>query len=127
MDIVEVRIEATDHRLADQSVRLLIGAVHSAGARIRGPVPLPVKRRRKNGQTLFSRLIELLDVPQDAIASLRDTSLPAGVEAKMKTISVAGLPECVFRAMPGHDSGASRAGIPGHAGPPFRGMPGRLR
>jgi hypothetical protein len=32
---------------------------------------------------------------------------------------------CVFQAMPGHDSGASRAGIPRHAGPPFRGMPGR--
>jgi len=34
---------------------------------------------------------------------------------------------CVFRSMPGHDSGASRAGIPVHAGPPFRGIPGRLR
>lgn len=32
---------------------------------------------------------------------------------------------CVFRLMPGHSSGASRAGIPVHAGPPFRRMPGR--
>jgi hypothetical protein len=32
---------------------------------------------------------------------------------------------CVFRLMPGHSSGASRTGIPVHAGPPFRGMPGR--
>jgi hypothetical protein len=32
---------------------------------------------------------------------------------------------CVFRLMPGHSSGACRAGIPVHAGPPFRRMPGR--
>jgi hypothetical protein len=32
---------------------------------------------------------------------------------------------CVFRLMPGHSSGASRAGIPDHAGPAFRRMPGR--
>jgi len=32
---------------------------------------------------------------------------------------------CVFRPMPGQYSGASRAGIPVHAGPPFRRMPGR--
>ena len=32
---------------------------------------------------------------------------------------------CVFRLMPGHSSGASRARIPVHAGPPFRRMPGR--
>jgi hypothetical protein len=31
---------------------------------------------------------------------------------------------CVFRRMPGCSSGASRAGIPVHAGPPFRLMPG---
>jgi hypothetical protein len=31
---------------------------------------------------------------------------------------------CVFRLMPGHSSGASRAGIPDHAGPAFREMPG---
>jgi hypothetical protein len=33
------------------------------------------------------------------------------------------LSHCVFRLMPGHSSGASRAGVPVHAGPPFRGMP----
>ena len=32
---------------------------------------------------------------------------------------------CVFRLMPGHSSGASRAAIPVDAGPPFRRMPGR--
>jgi hypothetical protein len=31
--------------------------------------------------------------------------------------------ECVFRSMPGHDSGACRARIPVDAGPPFRSMP----
>jgi YD repeat-containing protein len=30
---------------------------------------------------------------------------------------------CVFRSMPGRDSGPCRAGIPAHAGPPFRRMP----
>lgn len=30
---------------------------------------------------------------------------------------------CVFRPMPGQYSGASRAGIPAHAGPPFRRLP----
>ena len=30
---------------------------------------------------------------------------------------------CVFRSMPGHDSGACRAGIPLDAGPRFRSMP----
>jgi hypothetical protein len=34
--------------------------------------------------------------------------------------------ECGFRPMPGRHSGACRAGIPVHAGLPFRSMPGRL-
>ena len=34
-----------------------------------------------------------------------------------------GLYVCVFRSMPGHDSGACRAGIPLDAGPRFRSMP----
>jgi hypothetical protein len=33
-----------------------------------------------------------------------------------------GIP-CGFRAMPATDSGACRASVPGHVGPPFRSMP----
>lgn len=59
----------------------------------------PVELQQEHGSTCF---------PADAVACEEAAS---------------GL--CVFRLMPGHSSGASRAGIPGHAGPPFRWMPGR--
>jgi CRISP-associated protein Cas1 len=53
----------------------------------------------------------------------------SGLALKWKPLKRCPIPSdwssCVFRLMPGHSSGASRAGIPVHAGPPFRRMPGR--
>ncbi len=46
MEKIRLKLKAYDHRVLDRSVISIVEAVKRTGAEIRGPIPLPTKKRR---------------------------------------------------------------------------------
>ena len=42
---IRIRLKAFDHRLIDQSAREIVETAKRTGAQVRGPIPLPTKKR----------------------------------------------------------------------------------
>lgn len=96
---LRIRLKAYDHRLLDQSARLIVETAERTGATIVGPVPLPTKIERftvqrstfvdKDSQEHFeirthNRLIDVLDPDSKTIDTLMRLNLPAGVDIEIK-------------------------------------------
>lgn len=96
---IRIRLKAYDHRLLDQSARLIVETAERTGARVVGPVPLPTRIERftvmrspfidKNSQEHFEirthkRLIDVLNPDSRTIDSLMKLNLPAGVHVEIK-------------------------------------------
>ena len=43
---IRIRLKAYDHRLIDRSASEIVETAKRTGAQVRGPIPLPQKRRR---------------------------------------------------------------------------------
>ncbi|PJF44881.1 MAG: 30S ribosomal protein S10 [Phototrophicales bacterium] len=96
---IRIRLKAYDHRVLDQSARLIVQNAERTGARVVGPVPLPTKLERftvrrssfidKDSQEHFEmrthlRLIDVLDPDNKTIDTLMRLNLPAGVDIEIK-------------------------------------------
>lgn len=96
---LRIRLKAYDHRVLDQSARLIVETAERTGATVIGPVPLPTKIERftvqratfvdKNSQEHFeirthNRLIDVLDPDSKTIDTLMRLNLPAGVDIEIK-------------------------------------------
>jgi len=96
---LRIRLKAYDHRVLDQSARLIVETAERTGADVVGPVPLPTKIERftvqrspfvdKNSQEHFeirthNRLIDVLDPDSKTIDTLMRLNLPAGVDIEIK-------------------------------------------
>lgn len=96
---IRIRLKAYDHKVIDQSAKQIIDTALRTGAKVIGPVPLPVKRStytvvksphvyKKGGEAyemrIHKRLIDIIDVKPKTIDSLQNLSLPAGVDAEIK-------------------------------------------
>lgn len=96
---IRIRLKAYDHKVIDQSAKQIIDTALRTGAKVIGPVPLPVKRStytvvksphvyKKGGEAyemrVHKRLIDIIDVKPKTIDSLQNLSLPAGVDAEIK-------------------------------------------
>lgn len=46
MERIRLKLKAYDHRVLDRSVVSIVEAVKRTGVEIRGPIPLPTRRRR---------------------------------------------------------------------------------
>ena len=44
---IRIRLKAFDHRLIDNSAREIVETAKRTGATVKGPVPLPCKRKRQ--------------------------------------------------------------------------------
>ena len=42
---IRIRLKAFDHRLIDQSTKEIVETAQRTGAQIKGPIPLPTKRK----------------------------------------------------------------------------------
>lgn len=42
---IRIRLKAFDHRLLDQSAREIVETARRTGAQLRGPIPLPTKKK----------------------------------------------------------------------------------
>lgn len=96
-----VRLCGFDYRLLDLSTENIVSTAKRAGAVIRGPVPLPARRRRydilrsphkykKSREQIeireYFRLLDIVDVSNKATSALASLELPAGVHADIKVL-----------------------------------------
>lgn len=96
---IRIRLKAFDHRILDNSAAEIVNTAKRTGARVRGPVPLPVRRERfsvirsphvfKKTQEqfeirTFKRLIDIVDPTPQTVDALMKLDLAAGVDVEIK-------------------------------------------
>ncbi len=96
---VRIKIKAFDHKIIDQSTRLIIETAERTGAQISGPIPLPteIKKYTVNRSTfvhkdsreqyetrIHKRLVDILEPTAKTIDALTNLSLPSGVDVEIK-------------------------------------------
>ncbi len=96
---IRIKIRAYDHKIIDQSAKLIIETVQRSGANVTGPVPLPTEIRKftVNKSTfvhkdsreqyemrIHKRLIDITNSTPKAIDDLTNLDLPAGVDIEIK-------------------------------------------
>ncbi|MCK9186157.1 30S ribosomal protein S10 [Candidatus Gracilibacteria bacterium] len=99
---IRIKIKSFDHRVIDETTKLIIDTAERTGAMIAGPIPLPTKIEKftvnkstfvhKNAREQFeirthSRLIDIRETTPKTIESLSNLSLPAGVQIEIKMLS----------------------------------------
>jgi small subunit ribosomal protein S10 len=96
---IRIRLRAYDHRILDQSVKEIIEVAIRTGAKVSGPVPLPVRKERftvlrsphvdKKSREQFEirthkRLLDIVDPTSKTVDALMKLELPAGVDVEIK-------------------------------------------
>jgi len=96
---VRIKIKAFDHKIIDQTTKTIIEAGERTGAVIKGPIPLPVEKKKYtvNRSTfvhkdardqyemrIHKRLIDILNPGAKTIDALMNLNLPAGVDIEIK-------------------------------------------
>jgi small subunit ribosomal protein S10 len=99
---IRIRIKAFDHKVIDETAKLIIDTAERTGAVVAGPIPLPTRIEKitvnkstfvhKTSREQFEmrthkRLIDITDVAPKTIESLSNVSLPAGVEIEIKMLA----------------------------------------
>lgn len=99
---IRIKIKAFDHKIADETTKLIIEAAEKTGAIVAGPIPLPTKIEKftvnrstfvhKNAREQFEmrthkRLIDINESNSKTIEALSSLSLPAGVDIEIKMIT----------------------------------------
>lgn len=96
---IRIRLKAFDHKLLDQSTKEIVETARRTGARIAGPIPLPVRINRytvlrsphvdKKSREQFEvrthkRLLDILEPTQQTVDQLMKLDLSAGVDVEIK-------------------------------------------
>ena len=96
---IRIRLNAYDHRIIDQSAKLIVETAERTGANVVGPIPLPTEKKvytvlkstfvHKDSREQFEmrihkRLIEITDPRPKTIDALTNLNLPAGVSIEVK-------------------------------------------
>jgi len=96
---IRIRLKSYDHRLLDDATRKIVETAARAGAKVTGPIPLPVKRNLycvlrsphtdKKSREHFEfrthkRLIDIVDPSQKTVEALMKIDLAAGVDIEVK-------------------------------------------
>lgn len=96
---IRIRLKSYDQRLLDLSTRDIVETAKRTGAGVVGPIPLPtrreiftvlrspvidVKSREQFEIRTHKRLIEIEDPTSQTIDALKASSVPGGVDIKIK-------------------------------------------
>mgnify|MGYP005628211319 CR=1 FL=1 len=99
---IRIRIKAFDHKVIDETAKVIIDTAERTGAVVAGPIPLPTKIEKftvnkstfvhKTAREQFEmrthkRVIDITDVAPKTIESLSNIALPAGVEISIKMLT----------------------------------------
>ena len=99
--VMRITLKAYDHKLVDQSAKIIVETAKNSGSEVSGPVPLPTKKevvtilravhkykdsREQFEQRTHKRLIDIVTPTQKAVDALSRLEMPAGVyiDIKMK-------------------------------------------
>jgi len=98
---IRIKIHSFDHKVIDETSKLIIDTAERTGAIVSGPIPLPTKIEKftvnkstfvhKTSREQFEmrthkRLIDIRETTPKTIESLSNLSLPAGVEIEIKML-----------------------------------------
>lgn len=98
---IRIKIKSFDHKVIDETSKLIIDTAERTGAIVAGPIPLPTKIEKftvnkstfvhKTSREQFeirthARLIDITETTPKTIESLSNLSLPAGVEIQIKML-----------------------------------------
>ncbi|MDR2412354.1 MAG: 30S ribosomal protein S10 [Holosporales bacterium] len=98
---IRICLRAYDHRILDYSTREIIATARRTGARICGPVPMPMRIHRytvlrsphkdKKSREQFEmrtrkRLVDILDCSPQTVDALMKLDLAAGVDVEIKLL-----------------------------------------
>ncbi len=101
---IRIKIKSFDHKVIDETSRLIIETAERTGAIVAGPIPLPTKiekftvnkstfkhktSREQYEMRTHARLIDITDTTPHTIETLSNLSLPAGVEIEIKMLTEA--------------------------------------
>ena len=99
MSAFEIRITAADARLADQATKSLVELANSMGAKVNGPVPLPVVNGKlkpeedpaklqlaRERRALYKRVLRILEPSEDAMLAFANVVLPNGVQSQIQAV-----------------------------------------
>jgi len=96
---LRIRLKAYDHMVLDASAKEIVMLAARTGAKVRGPVPLPTKRRlytvlrsphidKKSREQfelrIHKRLIDIYNCTPQTVEALTKLDLPAGVDVEIK-------------------------------------------
>jgi small subunit ribosomal protein S10 len=96
---IRIKIRAYDHKIIDQSTKMIMDTVKRSGVEVIGPIPLPTEKNRftvnsstfvhKDSREQFEirthkRLLDIIDPTPKTVDSLMGLSLPAGVDVEIK-------------------------------------------
>ena len=96
---IRIKIRAFDHKIVDQSTQTIIETVERTGAKIYGPIPLPIEKKKytvnsstfvhKNSRDQYEmrihkRLLDIVDPASKTVEALMSLNLPAGVDLEIK-------------------------------------------
>ena len=97
--VIRIRLKSYDHRLLDQSAKRIVETAKKTGAKVSGPVPLPMEKEiftilrsphvNKDSREQFERrthkrLIDIINPTPKTIDSLMHLDLPSGVDIVLK-------------------------------------------
>ncbi len=96
---IRIRLKSYDHRILDQSAKEILETARRTGAKVVGPIPLPVhisrytvlrsphvdkKSREQFEIRTYKRLLDILEPTPDTVDSLMKLDLAAGVDVEIK-------------------------------------------
>ena len=96
---IRIRLKAFDHRLVDKSAREIMETAKRTGARVKGPIPLPVRIERytllisphkdKDARDQYElrthkRLLDIVDPTDKTVDALSKLELAAGVDVQLR-------------------------------------------
>ena len=96
---IRIRLKSYDHRLLDKSVSEIVETARRTGARVVGPIPLPVRINRytvlrsphvdKKSREQFEirthkRLVDIMQPTSQTVDALMRLDLAAGVDVEIK-------------------------------------------
>ena len=95
---IRIRLKAFDHRLIDKSAKEIVETVKRTGAQVRGPIPMPVKKRKTTILTsphkdkdardqyeirTYKRLMDIIEPTDKTVDALMKLDLSSGVDVQI--------------------------------------------
>ncbi len=95
---IRIRLKAFDHRLIDSSAKEIVETVKRTGAKVKGPIPLPVKKHKttilisphkdKDARDqyeirTYKRLLDIIKPTDKTVDALMKLDLSAGVDVQI--------------------------------------------